>query len=803
MSRYRTYGKLDDPYESEGDIFFTRMNNRLRPTQLQPGEVQLSQNGRMFQDGTWQPRKGLETLAGSITLDTNAIRLPYVIRRAKRAGGVVILTMMETPNLGFSEGGKITVEGLTGFTDTPNGTFTIKAISRVNKQISFDQTGSNESFTASSSSVAGPGEQIATTLSFTINDQGSSEILGGGLYSDPNSENIDDYVLTVGNNFCSAFRLRDRTEFKLDYPSSETITDRCQILQSFNKLLILRGKKTALECKPVLTSKSILSASQAGTVITVNVTAHGLNANDYVTIQGLENYTNDPNGSYSVATASTNSFTVTATTSAIWPGSFNASGSVIEYFNAFTLVPSGAYTVPSFITDLEASSDGKGQVTVNEPLHGLQKGTELTIILGSGNFESFANTNVRVSETSLNQFKFNLAVEETTSETIVLSHPQAIAYFIHQPAAPFGALNQRRLWLPYFYTSDANPVQSGNTDQIIASDILDSDTFDVIGNQFKITGGSSDFITAIEPFTENTLVVFGRRSVHRLNGVSGSLADVQVNVITPDIGCAARGSVAQVANKVIFLSDQGVYALEFKDEYNLRGLEIPLSESISPIIERINQSYIDKAVGAYFDNRYFLAVPLDGAIENSAVLVYNFITGGWESIDTVGSLQFNVMDMVVGREEAQNFLYLISSLGSIHKVDGFDGNDQVSVVTGDNEAETIAVESILTTREYDADTIERKFYNRAELHLKSSPFEDTDAVISFDSSDPDNTRTGITVNGLLGSDLALDEDASIRASVRMEGFGCSATIKPSKGRPKVRAVKLDARIINRKTTSLT
>lgn len=801
MSRYRSYGQLDDEYKSEGDLFFTRMNSRLRPTQLQPGEVQLSQNGRMFLDGTWQPRKGLETLAGSITLDTNAIRLPYVIRRAKRAGGVVILTMMETPNLGFVEGGKITVEGLAGFTDTPNGTFTIKTISRVNKQISFDQTGTNESFTASSSSVAGPGERIATTLDFTINDQGSSEILGGGLYSDPNSENIDDYVLTVGNNFCSAFRLRDRTEFKLDFPSTETVTDRCQILQSFNKLLILRGKKTSLECKPVLTSKSILSASQTGTVITVNATAHGLSANDYVTLIGLEDYTNNPNGCYSVATASTNSFTVTATTTAT--ETFNASGAVIEYFNAFTLVASGDYTVPSYITDLAASSDGKGQVTVNENSHGLERGADLTIIKGTGNFESLANTKVRVSEVSTNQFKFNLAVPETASETIVLSHPQAISYFIHQPAAPFGALNQRRLWLPYFYTSDANPVQSGNTDQIIASDILDSDTFDVIGNQFKVTGGSSDFITAIEPFTENTLVVFGRRSVHRLNGVSGSLADVQVNVITPDIGCAARGSVALVANKVIFLSDQGVYALEFIDEYNLRGLEIPLSESIHPVIERINQSYIDKAIGAYFDNRYFLAVPLDGAIENSAVLVYNFITGGWESIDTVGSLQFNIMDMVVGREGAQNNLYLVSSSGSIHKVDGFDGNDQVSVVVGDNEAQTVAVESILTTREYDAETIERKFYNRAELHLKSSPFEDTDADISFDSSDPDNTRSGITVNGLLGSDLALNEDASLRASVRMEGFGCSATIKPSKGRPKVRAVKMDARIINRKTTSLT
>ena len=59
MSRYRSYGKLDDQYRSEGDTAFTRMNSRVRPTQLQPGEVQLSQNGRMEVDGTWQPRKGL------------------------------------------------------------------------------------------------------------------------------------------------------------------------------------------------------------------------------------------------------------------------------------------------------------------------------------------------------------------------------------------------------------------------------------------------------------------------------------------------------------------------------------------------------------------------------------------------------------------------------------------------------------------------------------------------------------------------------------------------------------------------
>ena len=74
MSRYRSYGKLDDPFTSEGDTFFLRMNARLRPNQLKPGEVALSKNGRMNKDGTWQTRKGLSTLFGSITSGENAIR---------------------------------------------------------------------------------------------------------------------------------------------------------------------------------------------------------------------------------------------------------------------------------------------------------------------------------------------------------------------------------------------------------------------------------------------------------------------------------------------------------------------------------------------------------------------------------------------------------------------------------------------------------------------------------------------------------------------------------------------------------
>ena len=112
MSRYRSYGKLDDKFITEGDTFFLRMNARLRPNQLKPGEVALSKNGRMNDDGTWQPRKGLSTLFGAITSGANSIRLPYTIQSAQRNSGVVTIVLNETPSLSFMPGENIHVADL-------------------------------------------------------------------------------------------------------------------------------------------------------------------------------------------------------------------------------------------------------------------------------------------------------------------------------------------------------------------------------------------------------------------------------------------------------------------------------------------------------------------------------------------------------------------------------------------------------------------------------------------------------------------------------------------------------------------
>jgi len=802
MTKYRTFGKLDDQYRSEGDTFFTRMNARLRPTQLQPGEVQLSQNGRMQKDGTWQPRKGLLTLSGAITIGADALRLPYQIASAQRSANVVTITLSDTPSSAFVPGNTIFIEGLTSFTTDPNGQHTLVDVSFVNKRITFAQTAGNESFPISSAALVFPASSAVTKLDFTLNDDGINEVFGSAVFSDPNSDNIDDYIFTATNNVCDILRLRDSAKFKVKYQGSNTISGRCDLLQAFNKVFIFRGDKTSLESKPVLTSKAISSASRSGYTITVNCTAHGREVGEFVTLSGLGNFTDDPNTVYKVITRpSVDQFTVTSEVSG--SVTYITSGATAEHFNDFTLVPSGDYTIPSYMVDTAISAED-GEVAVSETNHGLDQGDDLEIIKGTAPLDLFVKQSVKVSEViDAHNFKFNLDVENVSlgqNVSLVLSKPQAISHFVRQPATPFAVINQRRLWMPYFYDSAGSPQKRSNNDEIIASDILDSDTFDAIGGQLKITGGSSDFIVGLEPFTENTLVVFARRSIHQVTGVSGSLADVQVNVITPEVGCSARRSIVQIANKIFFLSDQGVYGLEFLDQYNLRGLEVPLSEAIQPYIDRINQDYVDKATGAFFNQRYYLAIPIDGSTENNIILVYNTLNQGWESIDSVDSTGFNVRDMLVAREGAENALYITTSEGGVHKVEGFDGADQVSVQAG-TDVPPIDVVSKLTTREYDMEAIDRKVFSRGEIHVKSDPDHTSNAAIDFNSSDPDSSRTGTTIAGIFDGNLPIGEDASIRTSVRLRGYGCSVSIAPSQGRPFVRLVKIDARLADRSQTS--
>jgi len=722
MSRYRDYGQNDDPLNQEGDTYFRKVNARLRPNQLSDGEIQYSKNGRMSLDGTWQPRKGLATLSGSIT-------------------------------------------------------------------------------TVASDQVPTLPVQLPFNLTATTNQQ----VFGACVFSDPTSELADDFIFTATDGVCVVLRASDKTTFKIKYPSGQGVNKRCDMLQAFNKVYLFRTNRTAFEIKPSLTTNPIVNATRNLNVITVEALNHGLNAGDFVTLTGLVG-TEDPNDCYEVLSSGlqTNQFRVSLE-GATGTETYDDVNGNYSFWNEFNLVKSGDYTMPDFITDTVSSVDGI--ITFSESNHGLELGQELTIVKSTFNMQYEPSETTRVTKiNSADEFEVTLNVPDEENKTLTFSRKKPISYLVHQPSTPFAVVNQRRLWMPYFYEEDyslANMqwTERGNKDEIIASDILDPDTYDVVGQRLRITGGSNDFVVGLEPFTEDTLLVFARRSVHKLTGVSGSLDDISVSVVTPDLGCSARRSIVQVGSKVLFLADQGIYALEYFDQYNLRGSEIPLSEAIQPIIDRINHRHVHHAVGAYFNNRYFLAVPLDNHVENSHVIVYNFINGGFESVDEVNSQAFFIRDMLVAREGRENNLYFTTSEGGIHRVEGVEGGDQISVQKGSTEVETIPVQSYIQTRDYDMNTMDRKYFTRSEIHLKGQDGP-TDGTIEFLVTDPDSSTGPVTVNSLLeNQDLPEQEDVSLRLSLRSRGYSASVKISPTKGRPLVRSVKLDARVGDRATTS--
>lgn len=70
MPRYTSYGQLDTPAITEGDVGFVGINSYLEPTSLPPGMVADSRN-MVLEGDTATVRQGIDFLAGGVTLSYN------------------------------------------------------------------------------------------------------------------------------------------------------------------------------------------------------------------------------------------------------------------------------------------------------------------------------------------------------------------------------------------------------------------------------------------------------------------------------------------------------------------------------------------------------------------------------------------------------------------------------------------------------------------------------------------------------------------------------------------------------------
>jgi hypothetical protein len=734
---------------------------------------------------------------------------------ASQAGSLDVI--INVRDHGLSVGTSITVSGLTGGTPA-NGTFLVKSI--------VDEDSFIYEFTSSQTQVFGVDSAIATD-GFTLSP--------AGQYTQPQIFNVNGLAITALDGLVTVSVEGNVTLKKGDIVSVyECTIPEFEVLIG-TQLYIESASSTEVKFyAPVPNfTQDVVSAYQIGTTVTANVKGHAFSIGDSISVDGLTGIhagTTPPNGTQIVTSISGDVFTYTAT-------------AALPY-----------YTIPTSLNATAATWATGGVVTITINSHGFA-GNGWAEISGFTGADSILNGNRFFTRVNSNQLSFVVTGSTSvTYQTPILSQMKydliatgAIAFkpsrsslqievggqfsvgggFMHQPAAPWGVPFQRRLWVPYYYDQSGPfnaPVYTSRkiTDEIAVSDILDTTTFDQIESQFRISGGTADYVVGMHGFYNDALVVLNRNSLHVIEGTLGSLLDCRVKELTSEIGCLARKSVVMRGNTMMFLSDDGVYSLEFLNDYNLRGSEEPISKNIQPYIDRINKDYADEAVGILFDNRYYLAVALDSSVGandaqgNNSVLVYNFKNQGWESLDTYGDSRFLIKNLLTGGAGVRNDLYAVTRNGGLHQIDAVESSsDRLNVSNVGGELITTTINSSLTTRGYDLKTMERKRFTDAQILMQNLSGDTGEYNILFSTEDPDTyeqlrksaQEIGTTTDFLGGVVLAPStpneaETASIRCRLAgIRGYTGTLILTRTIGSPKINSVKVAGSVTNRQIIS--
>lgn len=462
----------------------------------------------------------------------------------------------------------------------------------------------------------------------------------------------------------------------------------------------------------------------------------------------------------------------------------------------FSLVGNGDYTQPVRLGDGGGNTSiSDGVVTVNSTAHGLSVG-EVVVVTESSDALVVGASYTVASIPDANTFTFYAQYDDQASHNNHYSKKTSQGLgFSHMPAPEFGVYHQRRLIVPYQYdvtgtTGSAVVTDRNIVDEALFSDILDADTYDRIYGQFRFNAGAADFIVGFHSFSDDKLVVFNRNSIHIVAN-SLDLGSSASQLITNEVGCLARDSVQQIGNSMVFLSDNGVYGLDFIDLYNLRGQDVPLSASIEGTIKRINKAYASKAKSVYFDNRYYLAVPLDNSTTNNALLIYNFLNKQWESIDSINDPEWEYSELTVAGEGDKRSVYAINRNGGVHQYESrIDDRDLYIVQVGGTVTDSQVLSSAIT-RMFNLNSLDRKKWNNFDLHIQSSEDNTSDAALEAITENIDDIIDLNSISDLNGSPLAIDEDVSLRGRFgNRRAYGLQFKLTTTKGRPRLRALKV-------------
>jgi hypothetical protein len=368
------------------------------------------------------------------------------------------------------------------------------------------------------------------------------------------------------------------------------------------------------------------------------------------------------------------------------------------------------------------------------------------------------------------------------------------------------------------YHAETNTLR--NYDTISVSNFLDFQEWDAV-DAFTINNGSNDQVVGVAPWTLNEFLVFMRNSIFYINtggdryaSGDGLSASSYIKTLATDIGCSARKSVVQAGGGVFFLSDNGVYFLQPQpasaESMKLLTMSDPISSPIDDVIQRINRTYAHRSVATYWNNRYYLAVPLDNSVDNNAILVYNFILRQWESVDTYPA-GFDIFDFVVAKKDNQRRLYGVDTDQGVFLMEQLNWDEYQNWSAGDpNSGKPIlpfylpstleplsfpanAINAVLKTRRYSFNSIGDKRFSTAETEMISDAGSQIQTLAEVFNPDV----SAVVDN--FGAEFT--EDSARRIAIRKIGTGMQLQYTSSNLRPSIRSAYIYATVQKQTNTS--
>ena len=329
-------------------------------------------------------------------------------------------------------------------------------------------------------------------------------------------------------------------------------------------------------------------------------------------------------------------------------------------------------------------------------------------------------------------------------------------------------------------------VIARNRDEVLISDIFDAETYDALGKAFRANAGSNDYIVALHPYAEGQALVFCRKSIWLASVVLANDGSVDttassLQLLTDEIGCSARRSIATAGVFVFFLSDNGVYRLDNQFDLKLRGNTQTLSDPIADLIAEINAPAAHLSNGIYFNNRYYLAVPIGSSTEPNALFAFNMLNNQWETKDTYG---FAIDRLLISDYGTQRRLFASTTTGKLFLLDEQDtGADDTISGLG-----TTPVLGSLLTRRYGWGSLNAKRLTRSKASVVLSP----GSACTLDAVTTDFDADFQIAN--LTNSTAEQEDYTLKAPLRCKATALDLRFRTTTGRPILRTLTAEATI---------